>query len=277
MSAVGLDIVADNGWDDARAPIWAHDPPLVLERNTFMRNLLANLLRDAGASDVMLASHADTAMHAMHERAPSLILSDWTSFTDPNEDRLRLVRRIRETERAPYRDTPVIFVSPPRGRREIEAARDAGVSEFLVTPIAPLTLQTRIRSLETSPRDFIEAQRFAGPDRRRRPRLKQGPSLKRNADVEAGLTTPIAAARAAAVALAHETQLTGDALSIRVGRSLQRFIASIGDYTPTEAEVVDMHRAALAQLARMAENGNPLREPVVQGLEQVVAKRMDRA
>ena len=37
-----------------------------------------------------------------------------------------------------------------------------------------------------------------------------------------------------------------------------------------------MHRAALAQLVRMVEDGNPLREPVVTGLEQVVAKRMGR-
>ncbi len=37
-----------------------------------------------------------------------------------------------------------------------------------------------------------------------------------------------------------------------------------------------MHRAALAQLTRMAEDGNPLREPVVTGLEQVVDKRMQR-
>jgi hypothetical protein len=34
-----------------------------------------------------------------------------------------------------------------------------------------------------------------------------------------------------------------------------------------------MHRAAIAQLARLADEGNPLREPVVTGLEQVVARR----
>lgn len=37
-----------------------------------------------------------------------------------------------------------------------------------------------------------------------------------------------------------------------------------------------MHRAAISQLSRMAEDGNPLREPVVTGLEQVVEKRMRR-
>ena len=68
--------------------------------------------------------------------------------------------------------------------------------------------------------------------------------------------------------------MTGDRLAIRVGRSLQRFLTTVSDYTPVEAEVVAMHRAALAQLVRMVEDGNPLREPVVTGLEQVVAKRM---
>ena len=49
------------------------------------------------------------------------------------------------------------------------------------------------------------------------------------------------------------------------------------DYTASEAEGATMHRSAIAQLSRMAEDGNPLREPVVTGLEQVVEKRMRRS
>ena len=122
----------------------------------------------------------------------------------------------------------------------------------------------------------MDASRYRGPCRRRRPRREDGPAYKRDADVSQGLTTPIGAARAAALSLAQETVLSGDKLAIRVGRSLQHFIATIDDYTPSDAEVVDMHRAALAQLVRMAEMGNPLREPVVKGLEEVVELRTQK-
>ncbi|OLF81489.1 hypothetical protein AWH62_02120 [Maricaulis sp. W15] len=267
VSATSLAAVAPNGCGET---------PLLLESNGFLRNMLLGLLRDAGAGDVMLAKRGDAALMQIAERTPSVIIADWHNHDDPTEDRLKLVRAIRESEHAPYRHTPIVLISQPRSRREVERARDVGVSEFLITPIAPITLQNRLQALDTQPRDFISAARFAGPDRRRRPRKAHGPAHKRTADVEAGLATPMGAARAAAVALAHETQLSGDRMAIRVGRSLQRFITAVTDYTPVEAEVVEMHRAALAQLVRMAEDGNPLREPVVAGLEQVVAKRMGR-
>jgi CheY-like chemotaxis protein len=274
MGATQLDNFANRDTDERPGFAWTVSPPLVLDSNVFMRGIITNLLRDAGAPDVIATSRASAALDVLKDREPSVLISDWALRGTPGEDRIKLVRKIRETEYATYRNIPVVFVSPPRSRREVETARDAGVDEFLVTPIAPITLRQRLDTLESSPRSFIESPRFAGPDRRRRPIIDAGPSLKRIADVEDGRTSPMKAARAAAVALSHETRLTGDALCIRVGRSLQRFLSWATEYTPVEAEVVDMHRATLAQLSRMAAAGDPLREPVVQGLEQVVAKRM---
>ncbi|WP_297736534.1 hypothetical protein [uncultured Maricaulis sp.] len=276
MNALAPTLSAASLASPLEADLACSEAPLLLESNGFLRNMLIGLLRDAGANDVMLAKRGDMVIEQISERTPSVIIAGWHTHDDPNEDRLKLVRAIRETENAAFRATPIVFISPPRSRREIEQARDAGVSEFLVTPIAPITLQDRLRSLDARPRPFVDVARFTGPDRRRRPRRAHGPACKRTADVEAELTTPMAAARAAAVALVNETQLTGDRLAMRVGRSLQRFLTMVSDYTESEAEVVEMHRAALAQLVRMAEDGNPLREPVVTGLEQVVAKRMGR-
>lgn len=274
MHANALEILPEEKGFDPVPVDWRRESPLVLERSTFMRAILTSLLRDAGAMDVMVASNADMAMHAMHEYPPSLLITDWPLEGEPADDRMKFIRRIRETERAPYRDVPIILVTHPRSRREVEAARDVGATEFLVTPLAPITLRQRLDSLQDEPRRFVEASRYNGPCRRRRARREDGPAFKRTADVSQGLTSPIQAARAAALSLAQETVLSGDPLAIRVGRSLQRFIASIEDYTPSDAEVADMHRAALAQLARMAEMGNPLRDPVVNGLEEVVDLRI---
>ncbi|MCR9266946.1 MAG: response regulator [Alphaproteobacteria bacterium] len=262
-------LVQADAWSPNRAP-------LLLQSNPFMRSILVSLLRDAGRNDVHVARCADSAVEMMSERLPGVLVSDWNDASTPAEDRLRLIRRIRDMNDAVLREMPVIMISQPRPRQEIERARDAGVSEFIITPVAPNTIQHRLTSVREKPRDFIQSPRFTGPDRRRRKRHAAGPSYKRMADVEAGLTTPMQAARAAAVSLVQEMQLTGDPLAIRVARSLQRFIAHIKAYTLVEEEVATMHRAAISQLSRMAEDGNPLREPVVTGLEQVVEKRMRR-
>ena len=276
MNAAAHDILSVDSTLRDPAPYQPSGRPLLLQSNQFLRSILVSLLREAGSPEVMVARCAESAVTALEQQSPSMIVADWNDQTELTEDRLRLIRRIRESEGAQYRRTPIIMVSRPRPRRDIELARDAGVTEFIVTPIAPITLQDRIRALREKPRDFVQSPRFNGPDRRRRKQYAAGPSYKRMADVEAGLTTPMAAARAAAVALVNETQRSGDPLAVRVGRSLQRFIAHLDDYTSVEAEVANMHRATLAQLTRMAEDGNPLREPVVTGLEKVVDKRMRR-
>ena len=248
-------------------------PPLVLESNGYMRNVLATLLRDAGARSVLTASNVAAALDTMHQETPSLVLADWSFDMDPHEDRIKFIRRMRSACRADYRLTPVILLSPGRGRSEIAQARDAGVTEFLIKPVAPTTLVERLRSMETNTRAFVESARFSGPDRRRRTNNNQA-NFKRSRDVEAGHSSALQAARAASVAVARDTLLSRDPLAIRIGKSLQRFIAHITDYSATEEEVVDMHRAALARLAQMVDDGDELRGPVVDGLERVVAKRM---
>ncbi|WP_300544453.1 hypothetical protein [Maricaulis sp.] len=271
-----MDILGVEDTHDRGAPLTGHSAPLLLQSNPFLRSILISLMRDAGSDDVMVARCAGSALAAMGQRPPSVLVSDWNDHDTAEEDRLRMVRRIRESSGTGFDRTPIIMISQPRSRREIELARDAGVTEFIVTPVAPITLRHRLQSVKDKPRKFVQSPRFNGPDRRRRKRHALGPSYKRMADVDAGLTTPMGAARAAAVALVQETQLTGDPLAVRVARSLQRYISFIRDYTPVEAEIAHMHRAALAQLTRMAEDGNPLREPVVTGLEEVVGRRMKR-
>ena len=276
MSAAQISFIEEEE-DEPPKPVardWGRQPALVLNSSSFMRNLLIGVLRDAGVRDIRVATHANAALRVLEESAPALLIADWTDHNAADEDRIRLLQRIRGADQSHYRDTPVILLSSPRPRPDIERARDAGASEFLITPLAPITMINRLKSMQAQPRPFIAASRYTGPDRRRRPRREMGPSLKRTADVDAGLTTPMAAARCATVALAQETVLSGDPLAIRVGRSLQRFIASLLNYSHVEAEVVEMHRAALAQLVRMADAGNPLRDPVVSGLEQIVENRI---
>jgi DNA-binding NtrC family response regulator len=50
----------------------------------------------------------------------------------------------------------------------VAAARDQGVTEFLVKPFTANELARRIAYVIDAPRDFVETNEFFGPDRRRR-------------------------------------------------------------------------------------------------------------
>jgi two-component system chemotaxis response regulator CheY len=64
-----------------------------------------------------------------------------------------------------------IFVFRERARRrDVEAARDYGVTDVLTIPISPKTLVTKLQLATHSPRAFIVATEFFGPDRRTKAR-----------------------------------------------------------------------------------------------------------
>jgi DNA-binding response OmpR family regulator len=53
-------------------------------------------------------------------------------------------------------------------RSLVEAARDAGVNEFLAKPITAHNLISRITEILDRPRPFVRCEAYTGPDRRRR-------------------------------------------------------------------------------------------------------------
>jgi DNA-binding NtrC family response regulator len=52
-------------------------------------------------------------------------------------------------------------------RDRVEAARDHGMTEFLVKPYTARDLYNRIVRLIEKPRQFVKTREFFGPDRRR--------------------------------------------------------------------------------------------------------------
>jgi hypothetical protein len=50
----------------------------------------------------------------------------------------------------------------------VEAARDAGVTEFCAKPVSAAELYRKVRVAINAPRSFIRTPLYFGPDRRRR-------------------------------------------------------------------------------------------------------------
>ena len=123
---------------------------LIVDDMAPMLALTASILKIFGFVNIETATDADEAFTKFCKFDPDLVITDWQM--EPY-DGLELVRKMR---------------TGYSHRIRVEASRDAGVTEFLVKPFKAKDLYTRIEQLIEKPRQFVEADEFFGPDRRRR-------------------------------------------------------------------------------------------------------------
>lgn len=138
---------------------------LIVEDNAHMRALLRALLNSVGIRDVAEAAHGGTALDVLRQRRSDLVLSDMAMSP---MDGLEFTRRVRNDEQSPNPFVPIIMITGHTEKHRVEAARDAGVTEFLAKPITAHNLFSRIAKIVEQPRAFVRCDSYFGPDRRRR-------------------------------------------------------------------------------------------------------------
>jgi two-component system chemotaxis response regulator CheY len=138
---------------------------LIVEDNAHMRSLLRALLNSVGIRDVTEAAHGGSALEVLRQRRADLVLSDMSMSP---MDGLEFTRRVRNDEQSPNPFVPIIMITGHTERHRVEAARDAGVTEFLAKPITAHNLFSRIARIVEQPRAFVRCESYFGPDRRRR-------------------------------------------------------------------------------------------------------------
>ena len=137
---------------------------LVVEDNQHMRVLLRSLLNSLGIREICEAGSGQAALELLQEKKCDLVLSD---LAMKPMDGLRFTRELRQSERSPNPFIPIIMVTGHTEKHRVEAARDAGVTEFLAKPITPHSLFARIAEIVERPRAFVRTDSYFGPDRRR--------------------------------------------------------------------------------------------------------------
>ena len=138
---------------------------LVVEDNTHMRSLLRALLNALGVKDISEAINGQAAMEALRDRKFDLVLTDLAMSP---MDGLELTRHLRNDENSPNPFVPIIMITGHTEKYRVEAARDAGVTEFLAKPVTAHNLFARITEILERPRAFVRCDSYFGPDRRRR-------------------------------------------------------------------------------------------------------------
>jgi CheY-like chemotaxis protein len=137
---------------------------LIVEDNAHMRSLLRALLNALGVKDVSEASNGRMAIELLRERKSDLVLTD---LAMKPMDGLEFTRYVRNSDHSPNPFVPIIMISGHTEKYRVEAARDAGVTEFLAKPITAHNLFARIAEIVERPRAFVRCDGYFGPDRRR--------------------------------------------------------------------------------------------------------------
>ncbi len=151
---------------------------LCVDDNKNMHFILKTILNAMKITEIRYCDNARDALSQMREWLPDVVLVD---LELGSTDGLDLISQIRRGDGSPDPYVAIIVVTAHTERSRIVAARDAGAHEIIAKPVSIKTLYERLISLMDSPRPFIRAKGYVGPDRRRLARPYAGPE-KRSAE-----------------------------------------------------------------------------------------------
>ena len=152
---------------------------LLVEDNGHWQKIVRTLFIAISAKNVRVVGDCQSALMFLAEEPPDIVICDWMMSEMSG---IELVRRLRDEKHSPNPFIPIIMLTAHTERHRILEARDAGVTEVLTKPVSAKDLYEHIVSIVEKPRQFVRAENYFGPDRRRKvdPNYK-GPE-RRNTD-----------------------------------------------------------------------------------------------
>jgi CheY-like chemotaxis protein len=139
---------------------------LVLGTKSHAMLLLRSILGTVGVGRVVHVEHPHRALELLGMEHFSAVFCD--PAAEAGEQSFVAAARRNEAMLNPM--IPIFVLRESARRRDVEVARDAGVTDMLTTPISPRTVITKLKTATRAPRPFIAGAEFFGPDRRARAR-----------------------------------------------------------------------------------------------------------
>jgi len=115
---------------------------LIVDDYKTMLRIVRNLLKQLGFNNVDEATDGSMALQMLRVGAYGLIISDWNM--EPMTG-LQLLREVRAD--AKLKDTPFIMVTAESKTENVIAAKEAGVSNYIVKPFNAETLKGKMVSV----------------------------------------------------------------------------------------------------------------------------------
>lgn len=138
---------------------------LLAESDVNLGILLSQVLQRMGFRKVHLVRDGAAALEHLRAGSVDLMITEWQL---PEIDGIKLTQEVRYSENSPNRLLPIIMLTARAEKQDVEAARDIGITEFIVKPYNSNTVYKRIQQVVDNPRAFMLAPEYIGPDRRRR-------------------------------------------------------------------------------------------------------------
>ena len=153
---------------------------LIADRDARVAKLVRHILLKLGFKIIMVARDGENALKLMQENRVDMLVTDW--HMEPM-DGIELINYIRTDPAFINNALPIIMLTGKAEKYDVEFARDQGITEFDIKPFSAKTLSNRIAQVIDNPRAFIAAERYTGPDRRRK-RPQTLPEDQRDYDAE---------------------------------------------------------------------------------------------
>jgi len=117
-------------------------PILIVDDYKTMLRIVRNLLKQLGFENVDEATDGSTALSKLRIRTYGLVISDWNM--EPMTG-LQLLREVRAD--ANLQTVPFIMVTAESKSENVVAAKEAGVSNYIVKPFNAETLKSKMTSV----------------------------------------------------------------------------------------------------------------------------------
>ena len=123
-------------------PVNANAPILIVDDYQTMLRIMHNLLKQLGFSNIEEANDGSSALEKLKTGSYELIVSDWNMESMTGLDLLKEVRSDRDLKHIPY-----IMIAAENKNENMIAAKEAGVTNYIVTPFNALTLKSKLQSV----------------------------------------------------------------------------------------------------------------------------------
>ena len=153
---------------------------LVVDDNSQIRLLVRTILHALGSRDILDASDGGEGLKAAEQSQPDIVITDWAM--EPISG-VQMVKTMRLSNNNMLKYMPVIMLTGFSERGRIVSARDSGINEYLLKPVSPKSLYSRIKAIIEQPRRFVKTSVYFGPDRRRGEQKFSGDEKRGSDDV----------------------------------------------------------------------------------------------
>ena len=114
-------------------------PILVVDDYNTMIRIIRNLLRQAGFENIADASDGSSALRLLREKTFGLVISDWNMEPMTGYELLKEMRADPQLAAVPF-----IMITAESKTENVIAAKQAGVSNYIVKPFNAQTLKSKI-------------------------------------------------------------------------------------------------------------------------------------